>query len=122
MEAGAAFAADAQASEPVEPGDGALDDPAGAAEAGTVRGPTVGDDRPDVTLPQRAAVSGAVVAPVGVRPRGAASGPAAQAADGWYRIEQGRELGDIVPVAAGQGDGRRGAVPVDGRWSDMILL
>ena len=47
MDAGQAFPAQAQAAEEVQPGEGALDDPAQRAEAGAVLGAAPGDDRLD---------------------------------------------------------------------------
>jgi hypothetical protein len=44
MDVGAAFVADAEASVLVQPGEGALDDPALATESGSVGGVALGDD------------------------------------------------------------------------------
>ena len=49
----------------MEPGEGPLDDPATAAEAGPVLGLAAGDDRFDAAFPQRAAVLVVVVAAIG---------------------------------------------------------
>lgn len=48
----ASFPADAQAAEAVQPGDGALDDPAEGPQAGAVQLATFGDRGPDPALPQ----------------------------------------------------------------------
>jgi hypothetical protein len=47
VDVGAAFVADAEASVLVQPGEGALDDPALAAESGSVWCVAFGDERPD---------------------------------------------------------------------------
>lgn len=53
MKVGAAFVADPQSFELVKPGEGALDDPAGLAQAGTVGDAAPRDERLDATLPQQ---------------------------------------------------------------------
>ena len=50
MDLGAAFVADVESFHPVEPGEGAFDDPAVAAQAGAVAGFAAGDDRFDPEL------------------------------------------------------------------------
>ncbi|GAA3024753.1 hypothetical protein GCM10020229_40030 [Kitasatospora albolonga] len=92
----------------MDPGIGALDDPADRARDGAVRDPTAGNDRFDAVLPQQSAVLVVVVAPVGEQLPGTAGG----APDVGYGVEQGQQLGDVVRVAAGQGDGERGATGV----------
>jgi hypothetical protein len=49
----------------VEPGEGALDDPADAAKPGAVLGLAASDDRSDASLAEEAAVLVVVVAAVG---------------------------------------------------------
>lgn len=60
----ASFPADAQAAEAVQPGDGALDDPAEDAQAGAVRLSAFRDRGPDAALPQQPPVLVVVVAAV----------------------------------------------------------
>ncbi|GLW04567.1 hypothetical protein Slala05_81970 [Streptomyces lavendulae subsp. lavendulae] len=67
----------------------------------------------DAALSQQAAVLVEVVAPVGVQAPGLAAEPPAQAPDRRDGVKQGRELGGVVAVTAGEGDGERGSVPVD---------
>ena len=74
----AAVVADEQSFELVQPGEGALDDPAVAAEAGAVLGLAAGDLGLDPALPELAAVLVVVVAAVGgdaARAGGAAGRP-----------------------------------------------
>ena len=65
MDVVAAVGADEESAAVVEPGEGALDDPAVAAEAGAVLGLAASDDRFDAALPDEAAVLVVVVAAVG---------------------------------------------------------
>lgn len=96
----------------MEPGEGALDDPAVAAEAGAVICETAGNDRPHALLAQKSAVLVVVVAAVGdqrVRPT---AWPARAAAYGRDTVEQLEQLGDVVAVCGGQRPGERQAAAV----------
>ncbi len=53
-----------------------------------------------------------VVAAVGVEMIWSAGWPADEAADGWYRLDERDELGDVVSVSAGQLDGQGNACAV----------
>lgn len=70
MEIDASLVAGAEPFELVQPGKGALDDPAHFAQSGTVDGAASCDQRLDAALPQLAAVLVAVVATVGVQTPG----------------------------------------------------
>lgn len=113
MKVGPTFVADPESSELVGPGEGPLDHPAGAAETGAVRNPATGDEGLDAAFPQHAAVPVVVVAPVGEESLGPVTWAPTHAPDARYRIQQRDQLGDVVPVAAGQRDGQRRAVAVD---------
>ena len=89
MDVGAAVVADEQAFELVEPGEGALDDPAVAAEAGAVLGLAAGDLRCDAALAELAAVTVVVVAAVGDDAIGPPARPADLAATGGTRSTSG---------------------------------
>jgi hypothetical protein len=103
----AAVGADEQAAAVVQPGEGALDHPAVAAEPGAVLGLAAGDQRFDAALRDEPAVLVVVVAAVGdQRPR-PPSRPTGAAADGWHPIEQLEQLGDVVAVTAGERPGER---------------
>ena len=71
-----AFVADAQAAEVVQPGEGALYDPALAADARAVGRPAPRDHWFHTALAQFAAVLFVVVAAIGEEPFGALAGPA----------------------------------------------
>ncbi len=85
---------------------------------GTVGDAASGDQGFDAALPQQAAVLVEVVAPVGVQAPWFAAGAPPQSPDRWNGIEQRQELGDVVPVAAGERDGEWGSVAVD----DQVVL
>lgn len=89
MEVAASFVTDAESFELVEPGEGALDDPSGFAQAGAVGDAASGDDGLDASLPQQAAVLVEVVASVGVQPPGLVAGPSTQTPDRRDRVQQG---------------------------------
>lgn len=102
MEVGAAFVADPQALELVEPGKCPFDHPPGASEAGAVCGAASGDEGLDAGLPQQAAVLVEVVAAVGEQALWPVAGSPAQPTDRRDCVQQGDQLRDIVPVSAGQ--------------------
>jgi len=113
VDVAAAFVADVEAAELVDPGEAAFDHPAPLAEAGAVLGLAPGDAAGDTALTQPAAVFGVVVAAVGDQQAGSAAGPAGATRDGRDALEQRFELGDVVAVGAGQNPGERDAVGVD---------
>jgi hypothetical protein len=102
----------------VEPGEGALDDPADAAEAGAVLGLASSDFGLDPSGAQLLPVLVVVVATVGgdeVRP---AAGSADLAAYRWDAFDQRDQLGDVVTVAAGDRPGERDP----GRVYEKVML
>ena len=114
----AAVGADEQSPPVVEPGEGAFDDPAFAAEAGAVLGLTPRDHRFDSSLPDEAAVLVVVVAAVGDDAVRAMSGSTGAAADVRHAVEQREQLRDVVAVAAGERPGQRDAAAV---YEEMLL-
>jgi hypothetical protein len=103
----AAVGADEEAAVVVEPGEGAFDDPAVAAQPGAVLALAAGDHRLHAALPDEAPVLVVVVAAVGdQRPRPAARATDA-AAHGRHSVEQFEQLGHVVAVAAGERPGER---------------
>lgn len=113
MDLVAAVVADEQALEVVQPGEGALDDPAGAAEPGAVRALAAGDLWPDAAPAQLVPVRVVVVAAIGGDALGPATRSAQRAAYGWDALDERDQLGDIVAVAAGERPGERDAGRVD---------
>ena len=96
MHLGVAIPADAKTPEPVQMGEGPLDDPALAPEARAVGGLAPGDDRPDAALAHQAAVLVVVVGAVAEHPFGASAGPADAPADRPHRVDERHQLGGAI--------------------------
>jgi hypothetical protein len=103
----AAVGADEESAAVVEPGEGALDDPALTAEAGAVLGLAASDHGFDPAVADEAAVLVVVVAAVGDQHLRPASWAADPAAHGRHPVEQFEQLGDVVAVAACEGPRQR---------------
>jgi hypothetical protein len=103
----ATVVADEQSFELVQPDEGALDDPAVAAEPGAVLGLAACDLGCDATPAELATAAVVVVATVGAETIGAAARPAWLAADGRDTVEQRDQLGAVVAVAARDRPGKR---------------
>lgn len=113
MEIGASLIASAEPFELVQPGKGALNHPAHLSQSRAVGDAAPGDHRLDAALPRQTTVLVEVVAPVGIQTPRLATGASSQPSNRRDGVEQGQELGDVVSVAAGEGDGEWGAVAVD---------
>jgi hypothetical protein len=113
-----AVGAQEQAAAVVEPGKGALDDPAVAAEPGSVSALAACDHRLDAELCEQAPVLVVVVAAIGEQPLWSLARPAGFAANGRHAIEQLEQLGDVVSVRAGERPGERDASAV---YEEMVL-
>ena len=118
MDVVAAVGADEESAAVVKPGEGALDDPAVAAEAGAVLGLAAGDHRLDAALPDQPAVLVVVIAAVGDDTVGPPSRSAEASAYRRHPVEQRDQLGDVVAVAAGERPRQRQAAPV---YEEMLL-
>ena len=118
MDVVAAVGAHEEAAAVVEPGEGAFDDPAVAAEAGAVLGLTAGDDRFDAPLPDHATVLVVVVAAVSEQRPRPASRPPDSSTHGRDAVEQLDQLGDVIAVTAGERPGERDAAAV---YEEMVL-
>jgi hypothetical protein len=114
----AAVVADEQSLELVQPGEGALDDPAVTAEPGAVRGLAAGDLRFDPALTELAAMTVVVVAAVCGDAVGSSARPADLAAHRRGAIDERDQLGDVVAVAAGERPGERDPGRID---EEMVL-
>jgi hypothetical protein len=84
---GSAFVAGAQPFEGVQPGEAAFDHPAGATQAGSVRGAAAGDAWGDAAGAQQPPVLVVVVTAVGVDLAWLAPWSSTAAPDGWNRIQ-----------------------------------
>jgi hypothetical protein len=102
----------------VEPGEGALDDPADTTQAGAVFGLAASDLRLDPSSAQLAPVLVVVVAAVGSDPVGSTARSTDLAAHRWDALDQRHELGDVVAVAAGERPGERDP----GRVYEQVML
>ena len=118
MDLGAAVVADEQPFEVVQPGEGALDDPAGATEPGAVLRLPAGDLGGDPAAAQQAPVLVVVVAAVGGDSPRAMTRPADEASHGRYALEEREQLGDVVAVAAGERPGERDPARV---YQEVVL-
>jgi hypothetical protein len=114
----AAVGADEESAAVVEPGEGALDDPAVLAECRAVLGLAAGDHGFDAALPDQPPVLVVVVAAVGEQCSGSSSGASDPAADGRHPVEQFEQLGDVVAVAAGECPGERDPTAV---YEEVVL-
>jgi hypothetical protein len=114
----AAVVADEEPFVVVEPGEGALDDPADAAEAGPVFGLAARDLGFDAAGAEFAAVLVVVVAAVGGNPFWPSARPANLAAHRRDTLYERHELRDVVAVAAGQRPGERDP----GRVYEQVML
>jgi hypothetical protein len=107
-----AIGAQEQSAAVVQPGEGAFDHPAVAAESGAVRGLAAGDDRLDPALPEQPPVLVVVVAAVGEQRVRSFARAAVSSADRRHPVEQLQQLGDVVSVGGGQRPGKRQAAAV----------
>jgi hypothetical protein len=107
VDLGAAVVADEGPFELVEPGEGSLDDPAVAAEAGPVLGAAASDFGCDAAAAELATVALVVVAAVGAQSARSSARPADLAAHRWHTVDKRDELGDVMAVAAGDCPGKR---------------
>jgi hypothetical protein len=96
----AAVVADEQPFEVVEPGEGAFDDPADAAEAGAVLGLAARDLGADAASSELAPVLVMVVTTIGGDQVRSPAWPADLAAHRRHTLDERDQLGDVVAVAA----------------------
>ena len=118
VELGPSLEANEQSSELVQPGEGALDDPAIATQAGSVRILATGDLWSDAAPPELAATPPGVIAAISEELRGSPSGPTHLPRHGRDRIEQGKKFGDVVSVSTCDRDREREPGLID----DQVVL
>ena len=105
MDLRAAAVTDEQPLELVEPGEGALDDPAGAAETRAVLALASCDLRRDPAPAELAPLRPVVVGAVGGDPVRTATRPADLAPHRRHALEERKQLGYVIAVAAGERPG-----------------
>jgi len=113
VDVGVAVVADEESLELVQPGEGTLDHPAVAADAGAVFGLATGDLGGDPALAELAPLRPVVVGTVGrepVWPSTRSADPAAYRRDA---VDERDQLGDVVAVAARECPGERDPRRVD---------
>ena len=108
----ASLVADGETPEAIEPGEGAFDDPAIAAETLAGLDAAPGDARRDASLPAGAAAAAMIIGLVRVQLSRPAPRPAALAADRWDRIEHLLEGHAVMHIGPGQGERERDTVTV----------
>jgi hypothetical protein len=113
-----AVVADEQSLVVVQPGEGALDDPADAAETGPVLGLPTSDLRLDPARAELAPVFVVVVTAISGDPLGLSARSADLAAHRWHPLDQRDQLRDVVAVAAGDRPGQRDP----GRVYEKVML
>ena len=112
MNAWQSFVTNSEAAKPVQPSDGAFDDPARFSQAAAVLGSASRDLGLDASLQQRGAVRIGIVAAVGLDQSGFALGRTALAPDRRNGIDQGQQLRDVVAIGLGQNRRERNALRV----------
>ena len=118
MDVVAAVVADEQSFELVQPGEGALDDPAVAAQAGAVPGLASCDLWGDAAVAELAATAVVVIAAISADTIGSAARTADLAADGRDAVDERDQLGAVMAIAAGKRPGERDP----GRVYEKVML
>ena len=113
MDLVAAVVADEEPFELVEPGEGAFNDPAVAAEPGAVLAAAAGDLGCDAATAELASMALVVVTAVRAQPVGPSAWPADSPADRRHTVEERDQLGDVVAVTARNRPGERDPGRVD---------
>ena len=107
-----AFVTHPQPAELMQPGDGALDHPAGRAQTAAVFRIASRDMRADATDSERPPVGLRVIASVCLNQRGFASRPAPLSCNRRDALDQGQQLGHVMPVGFGEDHGQRNALGI----------
>jgi hypothetical protein len=113
MDVSQAFVADSEPTEPVEPGEGALDDPAVAAQLLAGVDPPSSDAADDAAAVQIGTTPWEVVALVSVQLVRALTWPTTPALDRRDGLDQVFQDPRVVDVGSGEPDGERDALAVD---------
>ena len=98
MNARATFVPDVEAPKPMQPGQGAFHNPAGASQAAAVRPPTFRQLAGDPAARELLAMRLGIVASIPLDEAGLPRGATRATAERWNRIDQRQQLGYVVPV------------------------
>jgi hypothetical protein len=101
-----------QSTKAMEPRERPFDDPAGPAEAATVRRPALGELAGDAALRQLIPMRLRIVPAVALNQRRFAHRPADTAAHGRHRVNQVEQFGDVIPVRGRQRRAERNPLAV----------
>jgi hypothetical protein len=112
VNAGSPLVAHRQPSKSMQPGEGTFDHPARPAEAAAVRRAALRELRRDAAVPKLVAMRLRIVAAVTLNESRFADGPPGAASKGRHGIDEGQQLGDVVPVRRGQRRDERNPVRV----------
>jgi len=112
VDVGTFFVAHAQASELMQPGQRALDDPAGFAQSAAVSYLAAGQKRGDAFCTQRVAMGLGIVGAVTLDTRRFASRASGLAVDRRDALDQGQQLGDVMGIGAAQREGKWNALGI----------
>ncbi len=112
MDAGPALVANRQAAEPMQPGEGAFDDPARLAQAAAVGCPSFRQLRRDAPVLELVAVGLRVVTPVALDEGRLPCRSTGASAQRRHRINEREQLGDVVSVRGGHDRDDRNPVRV----------
>jgi hypothetical protein len=112
MDVVAAFVADAEAAELVQPADRAFHDPAMLAESAAVCRVAFGEHRLNAAFSKSATMRFRIVGAIALHPIWFAARAAGLAAHRRNRVDERFELRDVVRVGASQRNGQRNAVAV----------
>ena len=112
VDVGAAFPANAEAAELVQPADRALHHPTVGTQTAAVRGQTACQNRGDAPCPQRLSVEFGVVSPIALHPIRPEAGVTDAPGEGGDSVHQQQQLGHIGAVGPGENRRQRNAVRV----------
>ena len=112
MNAGSPLVAHRQPSKAMQPGEGPFDHPACPTEAAAVRCAALRELRRDAAGSELIAMRLRIVAAVALDESWFANGPTGAASQGRHRIDEGQQLGHVVPVRRRQRRDERNPVGV----------
>ena len=112
VDIGTALKADPESSELMQPGDGALDDPAGYAQTAAMFGVAAGELGTDALVGQSLPMSVGIVGTIALHEIGFALGAPDLTADGRNTGDQGHQLRNIVGIGWGENGRQRNALRI----------